>query len=159
MRILTLIAAAALGSLVALSAYAHEFKVGDLEISHPWTRATPHGAKTAAGYLKVTNHGSTPDRLIAASVEFAEVTQIHSMTMDGDVMKMKELTDGLEIPAGTTVELKPHSFHIMFIKMTEQLAVGLTVKGELVFEKAGKVEIEFEVEAADAGGEMNMDMN
>ncbi len=69
------------------------------------------------------------------------------MSMDGGVMKMRELKNGLEIPPGATVELKPGSYHIMMMNLSRPLAKGEKVKGSLTFEKAGKVDVEFTVEA------------
>ncbi len=97
------------------AAIAHEFKVGDIEIVHPWSRATPPGAKVAAGYTTITNNGSTPDKLIAVTGEISEKGEIHEMAVDGNgVMTMRPVEGGIEIPAGGTVELKPGAFHIMF---------------------------------------------
>lgn len=152
-RIFLMLATAA--ALIPFVAEAHEYKVGDLEIEHPWTRATPKAAEVAAGFLKITNHGDQPDRLIAASSAICDVGQIHTMVIENDVMKMQELKDGLEIPAGATVELKPKSFHVMFIGLRQELLEGGTIEGELVFERAGRVAVEFSVEAAGAHG---MDM-
>jgi copper(I)-binding protein len=139
----------------AVAAAAHEYKAGDLEIVHPWARATLKGSDVADGFMKIINHGTAPDRLLAVSVEFAKAGQIHEMKMDGDVMKMQELTDGLEIPAGATVELKPKSLHIMFIGVDQELVPDEVVDGELTFEKAGKVKVEFMIEPA--GTDHSMD--
>jgi copper(I)-binding protein len=136
-------------------AWAHEYKAGDLEIVHPWARATLKGSDVADGFMKIINHGSTPDRLLSVSVEFAKTGQIHDMKMDGDVMKMQELTGGLEIPAGATVELKPKSLHVMFIGVNQELVPDEVVDGELTFEKAGKVKIEFMIEPAGTGHSMD----
>jgi copper(I)-binding protein len=139
----------------AVAAWAHEYKAGDLEIVHPWARATLKGSDVADGFMKIINHGSTPDRLLSVSVEFAKTGQIHDMKMDGDVMKMVELTDGLEIPAGATVELKPKSLHVMFLGVHEDLVPDEVVDGELTFEKAGKVKIEFMIEPAGTSHSMD----
>jgi copper(I)-binding protein len=88
-------------------------------------------------------------------VEFAKAGQIHDMKMDGDVMKMQELTGGLEIPAGATVELKPKSLHVMFMGVNQELVPDLMMDGELVFEKAGKVKIEFMIEPAGTAHSMD----
>jgi copper(I)-binding protein len=80
------------------------------------------------------------------------MTQVHEMKMEGDVMKMGELKDGLEIPAGAKVELKPGGFHIMFMGLKEGIKEGDAVKVKLVFEKAGEVEIEMPAQAPDAKG-------
>ena len=134
-------------AFLASAALAHDFKVGPLAIDHPWSRATPKGANVAGGYLKITNSGTTPDRLVGGGVEVARRFEIHEMSMDGGVMRMRELKDGLEIPAGKTVELKPGSYHIMMMNLSRPLTKGDRVKGSLTFEKAGKVDIEFAVEA------------
>jgi len=138
-----------------VAAWAHEYKAGDIEIIHPWARATLKGSDVADGFMKIINHGSTPDRLLSVSVEFAKAGQIHDMKMDGDVMKMQELTDGLEIPAGATVELKPKSLHVMFMGVNQELVPDLMMDGELVFEKAGKVKIEFMIEPAGTAHSMD----
>lgn len=155
MRVLhTLLILASLG-FGAGAAVAHEYKAGDLEIVHPWARATLKGSTVADGFMKIINHGSTSDRLLSVSVEFAKTGQIHEMKMEGDVMKMQELTEGLEIPAGGTVELKPKSMHLMFVGVTEELMPDTVVDGELTFEKAGKVKIEFAIEPAGSGHSMD----
>ena len=141
----TLTAVAAL--FIATCAHAHDYKIGDLAIAHPWTRATPKSATVAGGYLKITNTGSTPDRLTGGSVEVARKFEVHEMSMDGGVMKMRELKNGVEIPPGATVELKPGSYHIMMMNLSRPLAKGEKIKGALIFEKAGKVDVEFTVEA------------
>ena len=120
-------------------------KVGDLEIVQPYARATPPNAPVSGGYMVIRNSGSEADRLIGGSVDFAGHVEIHEMKMDGDVMKMRELSDGLEIPAGGEVVLKPGGFHIMFMKMKEQLKSGETRTITLEFEKAGTVELELPV--------------
>lgn len=133
--------------LIAGSAHAHDYKAGSLAIAHPWTRATPKSATVAGGYLKITNSGNTADRLTGGSAEVARKVEVHEMSMDGGVMKMRELKNGVEIPAGATVELKPGSYHLMMMNLSRPLAKGEKVKGSLTFEKAGKVDVEFTVEA------------
>jgi copper(I)-binding protein len=134
-------------ALVVSGASAHGYKIGALTIGHPWSRATPKGAQVAAGYMTITNTGSTPDRLVSASAEISNDVEVHEMSMDGGVMKMRELKDGLVIPPGATVELKPGSYHLMMMKPAKQLVKGERIKGSLTFEKAGKVDVEFAVEA------------
>lgn len=130
------------------SVLAHEFKAGSIDIVHPWSRATPAGAKVAAGYLKLVNKGTLPDRLIGVTGEIAGKAEIHQMSVDSDgVMTMRALVDGVEIPAGGEVELKPGSYHIMFMQLKEQPKPGVKFKGTLTFEKAGMVEVEFAVDA------------
>jgi hypothetical protein len=133
--------------MFASAAFAHDYKLGPLVIDHPWSRATPKGANVAGGYLKITNTGPTPDRLIGGTVEAAKRFEIHEMSITGGVMRMRELKDGLEIPAGKTVELKPSSYHVMMMDLSKPFSKGDRVKATLTFEKAGKIAIEFAVEA------------
>jgi uncharacterized protein YcnI/copper(I)-binding protein len=121
-----------------------------ISILQPWARATPPGAKVAGGYLKIENRGATTDRLVSASSDIAGVVEIHEMAMDGGVMKMRALEKGLDLKAASTTELKPGGYHIMFIDLKRPLKEGDTVRGELVFEKAGRVPIEYKVMAIGA---------
>jgi copper(I)-binding protein len=133
--------------LAASVASAHEYKIGNLQIGHPWSRATPKGATLAAGYLKITNNGTEPDRLVGGSADFAGRFEIHEMTMEGNVMKMRALPNGIEIKPGQTVELKPGGYHLMFPGLKTPLEQGQKVKGTLRFDKAGSVDVEYAVEA------------
>lgn len=153
MNIRSLFPALLLATL-ATAASAEDYKIGNLQISQPWTRATPKGAAVAGGYLKITNTGTAPDRLLGGSTDVAKRFEVHEMSMDNGVMKMRELKSGLDIPPGATVELKPGSYHIMMQELLRPLAKGQRVKASLTFEKAGKGEVEFAVEAigASAGG-------
>lgn len=148
MRLAFLIVAAL--ALCLCVAQAHEYKIGDLEIVHPWTRATPKGAKVAGGYLKISNKGATPDRLVSARFELAARVEIHEIVHTGGTASMRELRGGLVIKPGATVELKPGGYHIMFMDLRQPLEQGQQVKGALTFEKAGTIEVEFTVEAAGA---------
>jgi periplasmic copper chaperone A len=146
MRALTF-AFAILAPFVAVAVGAHEFKVGPIEIDHPWSRATPKGATVAGGYFKVKNTGTVSDRLVGGSSDAGGRFEVHEMSMDGGVMRMRPLRNGLEIRPGQTVELKPGSFHVMIIDLKKSLQKGERVKGTLVFEKAGSVDVEYAVEA------------
>lgn len=132
--------------------FAHEYKAGTIEIDHPWSRATPEGAKVAAGYLVLKNNGSAPDRLVAATAEIAGKAEIHEMAVDDQgVMTMRPLPDGLEIPAGGEVALKPGGLHLMFLSITRGAKEGEKLKGSLTFENAGTVAVEFDVQAIGGG--------
>ena len=130
--------------------FAHEFQKGDLLIVHPWTRATPEGATVGAGYLKITNNGKEADRLTGGTIEGADKVEVHEMKMDGDQMTMRQVTDGLEIKPGETVEFNPGSYHLMFIGLKKSISQGPNVKGSLTFEKAGRVDVEYKVESIGA---------
>lgn len=135
---------------LVLPAFAHDYKIGALKIEHPWTRATPGGAKVGGGFMKITNTGVETDRLISGSAEVAKALEIHEMKMEGSTMKMRALDKGLEIKPGETVELKPGGYHVMFLDLQAPIKDGERLKGQLVFEKAGKVDVEYKVEARGA---------
>lgn len=137
---------------IAFPLHAHEFKAGKLTIEHPWTRATPAGAKTAGGYLKITNNGSEPDRLTGGSAEGTDTVEVHEMAMENNVMRMRKLENGVEIKPGETVELKPGGFHLMMIGLKAPFKKDVMVKGTLQFEKAGAVPVEFQVDAIGSTG-------
>lgn len=126
---------------------AHGFKVGDLEIGHPWSRATPAGAKVAAGYLTVKNTGAEADRLVSIQSDVSEKAEIHEMAVDAKgVMTMRQITEGVEIPAGGEVALKPGAYHIMFMGLKAPVKEGEKFSGTLTFEKAGTVTVEFQAD-------------
>lgn len=137
-------------ALVASTAGAHDYKAGDLLIDQPWSRATVPGAKIGGAFLSVTNNGSVADRLVGVSVAFAGRAEIHESLEENGVAKMREVEGGVEIKPGETVDLAPGGKHVMFIGLTQPLTKGQSVKGELTFEKAGKVDVEFTVEAPGA---------
>ena len=137
----------ALGLAATSPARAHDYQAGPLKIGHPWSRATPGGAKVAGGYLTVTNTGTEPDRLTGGTIEAAGRGELHTMSMEGGVMKMAPLADGLAIPPGQTVSLAPSGHHLMFLDLKAALKKGERVKGTLRFERAGSVPVEFAVES------------
>ena len=153
---MALIQRLALGAFIALAATsgaaAHEYKVGDLTIGHPWTRATLPNAPVAGGYMTLTNGGSTPDRLVGGSSPVAKAVEVHEMSMQDGIMKMRQLPDGLEIPAGQSVKLEPGSYHLMLIGPKERLTKGMRVPLTLKFEKAGTVDVELAVDSVAARG-------
>jgi periplasmic copper chaperone A len=137
-------------AILATGVSALEYKLGSLEIGHPWSRATPKGATVAAGYMTITNKGTSADRLVGVSSPAAGNAEIHEMSMDNGVMKMRPLANGVEIKPAATVELKPSSYHVMFVGIRQPFQQGTRVKGTLTFEKAGPVDVEFVVEAPGA---------
>ena len=136
-------------TLISGNVMAADYKIGSLEIIGPWSRATPKGASTAIGYMSIKNNGTTPDRLIGGSVDFASGFQLHSMTMEGSVSKMRELK-GADIGPGQTIEFKPGGSHVMFIGVKHPLSQGEHVNGTLIFEQAGTVQIEYDVQGVGA---------
>ena len=149
----------ALAALAAVPAQAADYDVGSMHIATPWARATPKGASTGAGYMTITNKGTAPDRVSCVSDDASAQCQIHSMTMEDGVMKMRPVEGGLEIKPGETVTLKPGSFHVMLLDLKHPLEQGQSVKATLKFDTAGTVDIEYPIAAigapvpgADAGG-------
>ncbi|MCV6593709.1 MAG: copper chaperone PCu(A)C [Silicimonas sp.] len=148
------VASALVASLSAAQAgnmtHDHGIKAGDLRIEGAFSRATLPNQPVAGGFMTVSNTGADPDRLIGGTADFAGRVEIHEMAMSGDVMKMRELEAGLEIPAGATVELKPGGYHVMFMDLTRALEEGQEIRVTLEFEKAGKVEVPLQVGARNA---------
>ena len=118
---------------------------GDLEITAYRAKAMLPGQPVGGGYLSIANKGSAPDRLLAVSSPSAHMVEIHVMEVVNDVMTMRPVTGGLEIPAGATVELKPGGTHLMFMMVAEPFKEGGEVPVRLEFEKAGKVDLKLPV--------------
>lgn len=132
--------------------FANDYKVGDIEISNVWARATPNGAKVAGGFFTITNNGKEADRLVSVTSELSDKAQIHSMEIKDGVMKMRHQADGIEIAAGGKIEFKPGSYHVMFMDINKTLNKDDTFKAKLVFEKAGSVDVVFTVAGIGADG-------
>ena len=132
--------------LITTGAGAHEFKVGAIDIGHPWSRPTPKDANIAGGYLTITNKGKTADRLIGGASPAAGQIEVHEMVDVDGMTKTRPLANGIEIKPGKTVELKPGALRIVLLGLKEPLQLGQKIKGTLVFEKAGPIEIVYNVE-------------
>ena len=125
---------------------------GMLTITQAWTRATPPGAATGAGYLTIANSGGTSDRLLSVASPAAGLGEIHEMTMVDDRMMMRPVPDGLVIPAGETVVLEPGGLHFMFAELGAGFVEGSVVTVSLTFDIAGVVEIDLIVYPIGSGG-------
>ncbi|KWV57298.1 hypothetical protein AS156_38940 [Bradyrhizobium macuxiense] len=148
---LTLAGLAAIFVLVlAAPASAEDVKAGDLVITQAWTRATPSGAKIGGGYLTIENKGTVPDRLVGGSGDVAGKIEIHEMSMNNGVMKMRPLDKGLTIEPGKTVKLAPGGYHLMMFDLKNPLKQGDKVPVTLEFERAGKVTVSLDVQAVGA---------
>ena len=126
---------------------AHEYQAGTIKIVHPWMREPPAAAQVAGGFMTLINTGTMPDRLIGGSLVTAARFEIHEMSVTDGVMRMKQLPQGIEIKPGATVALVPGGYHLMFFDLKTAPAAQQKIKGTLVFEKAGTVEVEFVVQA------------
>ena len=128
----------------------HAHELGKLRISDAWSKATPPNAKVAGGYFTVENRGGTADRLLRVESASAARVEIHEMSDVGGVARMREVTDGLPLPAGASTALKPGGFHLMFIEPKQPFVEGQSVQATLVFEKAGRLATEFKVRPINA---------
>jgi len=139
-----------LAQLSVVASTAAEYDVGSIHIAQPWSRATPKGAKAGAGYMTITNKGTAPDKVSCVSDDASAQCEIHSMTMEGGVMKMRPVDGGLEIKPGESVTLKPGAYHMMFLSLKHPLEQGGRVKATLKFDHAGTIDVEFPVLAIGA---------
>lgn len=134
-------------SVLILSApvLAHNVEKGDLQIRHPWSRATPAGAKVGVGYMEIRNRGKQAERLLGASSPLAQRVEMHVTQREGEVVKMRKV-ESFAIPARERVELRPGSAHLMLVELSRPLKTGERVPLTLRFERAGEVELEMEVQ-------------
>jgi copper(I)-binding protein len=160
----TLAIAALIGvaaGLASPASAAGDYDLGSIHISQPWSRATPKGAASGVGYMTITNKGAAPERVSCVSDDASGQCQIHNMTMEGGVMKMRPAEGGLEIKPGESVTLKPGGNHMMFLALKHPLEQGQSVKVTLKFDHAGTIDVDYPVLAigapapgASAGGSM-----
>ena len=137
-------------SCISSGAIATDFDVGTIHITQPWARATPKGASSGAAYMTITNNGTAPDRVSCVSSDLSAHCQIHTISMENGVMKMRPVEGGLEIKPGETVTLKPGGIHVMLTDLKQPLAPSKMVGATLQFEKAGTVKVEFPIAAIGA---------
>lgn len=152
-----IISGAALAAVLAVSITAplaaRDQRAGSITISQPWARATAPAAKNGAGYVILRNSGDRPDRLLSASAgSIAATVEIHTMSLDGGVMRMRLLPNGVEIPARGETALAPGGNHIMFMGLKRPLRQGERVPVTLRFERAGAVRVTFTVQPIGATG-------
>lgn len=141
-------------TLLALLAWAGatqaaDYTSGNLRISQPWARATAPGAAAGGGFLKIDNKGPA-DRLVSASAGVSKLVELHTMRMDGNIMRMAKLENGIELPAGQSIELKPGGLHVMFLDLKAPLKEGESFPLRLKFEKAGEITVDVKIEGLGA---------
>ena len=133
----------------------------DIKIEGAWIRTAVAGQSGTGGFMKLTSPVNM--RLVAVSTPVAKIGEVHEMKMEGQVMKMAELKNGLELPAGKTVELKPGGFHIMLLDLKQSLKADLQVPVTLTFANAkgeqSKVDIKVPVAARAPGSAPGKDMS
>jgi copper(I)-binding protein len=146
-------------ALGAPTAVAHDYSQGPVKVDHPWSRPTPPGTPMGVGYLSISNGGSSDITLVGAATPRAGSVSIHETSMHDGVMRMAPVKGGLPIPAGTTVELKPHSFHLMLEKLKSPLREGESIPLTLSFEGAEDIQVELTVESLDGRADKTEKMN
>lgn len=136
---------AALSLCAAPAVWAHDYKVGQVEVDELWVRASAPGQSNGAGYMEIDNDATAPDRLLSVTSDAAERIELHTVQTDNGVARMRHLPEGVPVPAGGDVELKPGGYHVMFMKLKQPFAEGAEVPATLKFEKAGEVAVKFTV--------------
>lgn len=136
-----------LAACMSLPATAHEYRLGGLEIVHPWARASAEGAKNGAAYLDIVSHAETPDRLIAARSPQAASTELHMHMSENGIMTMRPV-EAVEIAPGEHVVMRPGSFHIMLLGLSGPLVEGQSFPLVLTFGKAGEIEVSVTIASA-----------
>jgi hypothetical protein len=136
----------AIFNIFITNSLAHEYKIGNLKILHPYIIETPPGAKIAGGYMKIVNTGNQTDHLSLVTVDFAKSAEIHEMKTENDIIKMRKIKGGIEISAKGFTELKHKGYHIMFMNLLKPMTKNETYEGTLYFEKAGNVKVIFIIE-------------
>jgi copper(I)-binding protein len=120
------------------------------KVEAAWARPTVAGQGAGGGFLKITG-AATADKLLSASADVSKAVELHTMEMDGNVMRMRQIP-AIDVPAGGTVELKPGGRHVMFMGLTQPLKAGTRFPLTLRFEKAGEVKVDVEIAAQAPGG-------
>jgi copper(I)-binding protein len=153
LRRIALATAAALAPMtLATGASAHnhggEAPAGGLVVSQPYARATMPGAKVAAAYMQLRNTGKAPITLVSAASPVCDKVELHTMSMEGGIMRMRQITDGVAIQPGGTVSLAPGGMHLMLMGLRQQLTPGTEVAITLTFDGAPAQTLKFPVQAA-----------
>lgn len=122
----------------------------NVEVKDAWARATVQGQKASGAFMTLTAKADT--NLVGAASSVAGVAQVHEMKMDGNTMQMRALTEGLRLPAGKAVALKPGSFHLMLMDLKVPLQKDTTIPVTLRFKDAKGVESTLELKVPVATG-------
>jgi periplasmic copper chaperone A len=151
-RIKSGLALAVLGAAFLLTGLRAAYGAGPetLRIEAPWARETAAGQRDGGGFMTIINTTASDDQLVGATSPASEAVQIHTVQMENGMMRMRELPDGIPVPAAARVELKPGSLHIMFIKLKQPLKAGEQLPVTLKFRVAGEKTVRFEVRSVAA---------
>lgn len=136
---------------LSASAFAHEYTVGDIRVDRPWARPTVAAQTAGAIYLSIENRGKNSDQLVSVSSPASKNAEIHSMSMQDNVMKMREVPN-IEIkPAERLVMNSGHGYHIMLVGLKQPLKIGDSLPLTLHFKNAGSIKIKVSVEDKQGG--------
>ncbi|MDX2307639.1 MAG: copper chaperone PCu(A)C [Hyphomicrobium sp.] len=155
-RVLSLVGAALVAGAAITGVAAHEYAATDIEVRHPWARATPGGTSVGAAFLEIASKSKSDDKLIGANSPIAGKVEIHAHEHADGVMRMRKV-DGLDVPAGASVVLKPAGYHVMLFDLKKPLVEGELLPLTLVFEKSGAVTIDATIEPVGARGPHGLD--
>lgn len=146
--------------LAAGTLHAHGTHAGNIHVEQAQARATVGNQANGAVFITIENQGTAEDALVSAAAPVAGKVEIHNMTMDGDVMKMRAV-ERIDLKAGEKIEMKPgHGYHIMLMGLKKPLKAGESFPMQLRFRKAGKVQVTVKVmeagSASKSGGDADM---
>lgn len=158
MNIRKFAAIAALSLCAVGSAWAKDYKIGEVEVDDLWVRASAPGQSNGVGYMDIDNDAKTPDRLLSITSDAAERVELHVVETANGVARMRQVEGGIALPADSEVKLVPGGYHVMFVKLKAPFIDGATVPARLRFEKAGEVAVRFKVKPTAHNPGMDHDM-
>jgi copper(I)-binding protein len=133
----------------AIRGHAHEVKSGSFEIFHPSAPATTEEAKNAVVFMTIDSRGVAPDRLVGAESPVAERIELHRHETENGATKMRPV-DAVDLPPGTCVKLKASGVHLMLVGIRQALVEYASFPMILIFEHAGRIDVEIQVDEASA---------
>lgn len=143
--------------LLVSPVHGHGVTAGAIEVIHPKIPQPAPGAKAAAAYMAISNDGGSEDRLIGVEIPVAQSALLHQTQVGADGVASMSHVESLTIPADDTVVLEPGGYHIMLMGLTATLTEGQMVPGVLIFERAGRIEVEFMVDPPGGADHSTMD--
>lgn len=150
MKLRSLLVVAAM--FFSTQSFAHEYRIGDLYIDHPYARASMPGQTSGGAYLTLENKSSSADALVSVKTTAANSVEIHTMSMDNNVMRMREVSS-IDLKPGEKIVMQPgNGYHLMLLGLKAPLKTGDKLPLTLTFKKAGKVDLIISVEDARSTG-------
>jgi periplasmic copper chaperone A len=150
MKLRSLLVVAAM--FFSAQSFAHEYRIGDMYIDHPYARASMPGQTSGGAYLTLENKSSSADSLVSVKTTAANLVEMHTMSMENNVMRMREISS-IDLKPGEKITMQPgKSYHLMLLGLKAPLKAGDKLPLTLIFKKAGKVELAVSVEDARSAG-------